>query len=487
MGGLGKRPAYAMGDDRRVGRYVVRICYAGLRILPDVREQFRLKPAVKRLPLHFIIFALLVVPLVSCGSDGSDANPNAVRITFWHSFTQSTRPALDRLIDRFHEEHPDIRVQAQYIPTGDALAQKLVTAVQSGSPPDISWIHSHYLEDLVRADAVYEMAHFINGENGLTEEEMADIYPALIDYASWQGTIYSLPMEATNLGIIYNKTLFEEAGLDPERPPRTWEELSEFSRRLSKDENGDGRYEQIGFFVPAVPASGPQGAYMMWQWTPFLWQAGGNLVNEEQTEILWNRQPGIDALSLWKSIYETQNQHTFTSGDPLTVMASQQIAMMLDGPWNLPRYPQLFSRFDWGVAMLPEGPDKRATVVAGEYLAIFKQSRHADAAWEFVRWIIEPEIQAFWSMESGYLPVRQSVVDVAEFQEFLQENEAQRVFVEQMQYAQAQRPIDFQTMEIQRLLSEAIERATVGGEEAEVVLNQTAQRANALLRQGREL
>jgi len=439
---------------------------------------------VKVLKLYIAAAFLLVS---SMGCNGDTAISNAQTVTFWHSFTQSTRPALEKLIDRFHDEHPDIRINAQYIPTGDALAQKLVTAVQSGSAPDISWIHAHYLEDLVRADAVYEMSHFIDGENGITEEEIADIYPALIQYASWQGTMYSLPMEATNLGVIYNKTLFEEAGLDPERPPETWEELREYSRRLSKDENGDGRYEQIGFFVPAVPASGPQGAYMMWQWTPFLWQAGGYLVDEEQTEILWGRQPGIDALSLWKSIYEIQNQRTFTSGDPLTVMASQQIAMMLDGPWNLPRYPELFSRFDWGVAMLPEGPEKRATVVAGEYLAIFKQSRNPDAAWAFVKWMIQPEIQAFWSMESGYLPIRQSVVDVPEFQEFLQENAPQRAFVEQMQFAQAQRPIDFNTMEIQRLLSEAIERATVGGEEAEAVLTETAAEATALLSDGREL
>ncbi len=441
--------------------------------------------SVKRLKLYIVV-VLLVVPPLGCGSSGADGPSNAVRITFWHSFTQSTRPALEKLIDRFHTEHPDIRIDAQYIPTGDALAQKLVTAVRSGSAPDVSWIHSHYLEDLVKADAVYEMSHFIDGENGLTDEEMADVYPALIEYASWQGTMYSLPMEATNLGLIYNKTHFEEAGLDPERPPRTWEELVEYSRILSKDENGDGRYERIGFFVPAVPSSGPQGAYMMWQWTPFLWQAGGYLVDEDQTEIMWDREAGVDALTLWKSIYEKQNQRTFTSEDPLTVMASQQIAMMLDGPWNLPRYPQLFSRFDWGVAMLPEGPSKRATVVAGEYLAIFKQSRNPDAAWEFVKWIIDPEIQAFWSMESGYLPVRESVVDVPEFQAFLDDHPAQRAFVEQMTYAQAQRPIDFHTMRIQRLLAQAIERATVGGQSPEVVLRESAREANALLREGRE-
>ncbi len=442
---------------------------------------------MKLLARNIIFLLVTFVAVGGCGSSADGDSGNRVTVTFWHSFTQSTRPALEKLIERFHDEHPDVRIDAQYIPTGDALSQKLITAVQSGSAPDISWIHSHYLEDLVKADAVYEMSHFMTGSNPLSDEDFADIYPALIEYASWQGTLYSLPMEATNLGIIYNKTLFEEAGLDPERPPQTWEELREFSRQLSKDENGDGRYERIGFFVPAVPSSGPQGAYMMWQWTPFLWQAGGYLVDEAQTEILWDQEAGEKALSLWKSIYLIQNQRTFTSEDPLTVMASQQIAMMLDGPWNLPRYPALFSRFDWGVAMLPEGPEKRATVVAGEYLAIFKQSRNPDAAWTFVRWMMNPEVQAFWSMESGYLPVRKSVVNVPEFQAFLQENPAQRVFVEQMEFAQAQRPIDFNTMRIQRLLAEAIERATVGNEPPASVLRETAEKANTLLRQGRSL
>ncbi len=435
----------------------------------------------------YILLIALTANVLGCGSRGGNANPDAVTITFWHSFTQSTRPALDKLINRFHEEHPDIRIEAQYIPTGDALAQKLITAVRSGSAPDISWIHSHYIEDLSKSDAIYEMAHFINGANGLSDEEMADIYPALIQYASWQGTIYSLPMEATNLGIIYNKDHFREAGLDPERPPQTWEELKEYSIRLSKDNNGDGRYEQIGFFVPAVPSSGPQGAYMMWQWTPFLWQAGGYLINEEQTDILWDEEPGVEALTMWTDIYKAQNQRTFTSEDPLTVMSSQQISMMLDGPWNLPRYDRLFTRFDWGIAMLPEGPEKRATVVAGEYLAIFKQSQHPDAAWEFVKWIIQPEIQAFWSMESGYLPVRQSVIDVPEYRAFLEENPAQRVFVEQMEFAQAQRPIDFNTMPIQRLLAEAIERATVGDQDPAAVLEETAAKAETLLMEAREV
>lgn len=436
--------------------------------------------------IRLFIVTALILPVFAAGCASSDGSGSDGRVTivFWHSFVASTIPALEELIDRFETEHPNIRIDAQYIPTGDALVQKLVTAVQSRTAPDISWIHSHYLGDLVEADAVYPMATFIEGENGVAQEVMDDIYPALIQYASWQGTLYSMPMEATNLGLLYNKDHFREVGLDPERPPQTWEELKQYARRLSVDRNGDGRFERIGFFVPGVPADGPNGPYMMWQWTPFLWQAGGYLIDEEQTRVLFAEPPGVQALTLWKDIFQAQNQRNF-SNDFNVAFASQQTSMILDGPWNLPRYPEILGDIDWGIAMLPEGPVKRATVVAGEYLAIFKQSEHPDEAWTFVRWMLDPEVQAFWSMKSGYLPVRASVLDVPEYQAFLAEHPGQKAFVDQMQYAQAQRPIDFHTVAIQRNLAIAIEKATVGGQDPATVLREAAEASNALLESAR--
>jgi multiple sugar transport system substrate-binding protein len=426
----------------------------------------------------FVAIAVLSFSLTGCGSETQDDGRKVV--TFWHSFVQSTVPALEKLIDRFEAEHPDIRIQAQYIPTGEALVQKLVTSVQSQTAPDISWIHSHYLEELVEADAIYSMDHFTSGPDGIADSVLADIYPALIQYGSWRGTLYSMPMEATNLGLVYNKDHFREVGLDPDHPPANWDELRDFAKRLTVDKDGDGEPDRVGFMIPAVPADGPQGNYMMWQWTPFLWQAGGYLINLDQTEVLFNKQPGVEALSLWKNLYDTQDLQWFTN-DWIVAFASGQASMMMDGPWNIPRYPSLLGNIDWGIAMLPAGPVKRATVVAGEYLAIFKQSRHPEAAWTFVKWIIQPEVQAFWSQESGYLPVRHSVLDIASYQEFLEKNPAQAAFVNQMEYAQAQRPHDFYTLEIQRALTIAIEHATVGGQDPAEVLNEAARESNALL------
>ena len=171
----------------------------------------------------FIVSLSVIFAILSCGDNNKKTSDGKVNIVFWHSFVSSTIPALNELIARFEKEHPNINIDAQYIPSGDALIQKLVTAIRSKTAPDISWLHSDFLEDLVEADAIYKMDEFINGENGITKEDLDDIYPALIQFSSWRGTLYSLPMEATNLALLYNKEMFRKAGLDPKKPPATWD------------------------------------------------------------------------------------------------------------------------------------------------------------------------------------------------------------------------------------------------------------------------
>src|SRR5690606_26074898 len=100
-----------------------------------------------------VILAVSLVSFSGCGGSAT-ANDGRVTITFWHSFVSGSIPALRELIARFEEEHPHIRINAQYIPTGDALIQKLITSVRSNSAPDISWIRAHYMEEMVKADAI---------------------------------------------------------------------------------------------------------------------------------------------------------------------------------------------------------------------------------------------------------------------------------------------------------------------------------------------
>lgn len=428
------------------------------------------------------LFLLFLFVTLSCGEKKQDNKEGETTIVFWHSFISSTVPALNELIKKFEEENPGIKINAQYIPSGDALIHKLITTIKSKTAPDISWLHSDFIEDLVAADAIYKMDDFINGENGISEEDLNDIYPALLQFASWKGTLYSLPMEATNLALIYNKEMFRAAGLDPNRPPENWNELKEYAKKLTIDKNNDGKFEQVGFFIPIFPAAGPLGSWMVWQFMPFLWQAGGDLVNDEQTQILYNSNAGIKALALWQEMYNDQKLNTFTSDFDVAFVA-KRLAMAMDGPWNLPRFESLLKDLDWAFAPLPSGPEKSATVVGGEYLAIFKQSKNPDAAWQFIKWMIQPEVQAFWSMKSGYLPIRHTVNDVPEFRDYLEAHPNFKVFVDQMEVGQAQKPIDYGGLEITRHFGEALERATIGKIDVKRALNESAEKSNRVLKE----
>ena len=427
-----------------------------------------------------VLTVALVITFLSCGEKDKKNSEGKVDIVFWHSFVSSTIPALNELIDKFEKEHPNINIDAQYIPSGDALIQKLVTAIRSKTAPDISWLHSDFLEDLVEADAIYKMDEFINGENGITKEDLDDIYPALIQFSSWRGTLYSLPMEATNLALLYNKEMFRKAGLDPNKPPATWDELYEYAKKMTLDKDGDGKDDQTGMFIPIYPAAGPLGSWMVWQWEPFLWQAGGDVINDEQTKVLFDSDGGVKALELWQKIFRDLNLRNFTS-DFDVAFASKRLAMSMDGPWNLPRYKDLLKNIDWAFAPLPTGPSKQATVVGGEYLAIFKQSKHPDEAWEFLKWIIQPETQAFWAMKSGYLPIRHAVLKVPEFQKYLEENPNFNVFVQQMEVGHVQKPIDYGGLEITRYIAQAIENATIGNQDVRKSLKEAADKSNKLL------
>jgi ABC-type glycerol-3-phosphate transport system substrate-binding protein len=422
-----------------------------------------------------ILFSLMGL---SCSADKRD--DNKINITFWHSFVASTIPALNELIGKFEKENPGIRINAQYVPTGDALVQKLVTAVQSNTAPDVSWIHSDFISKLVDADAVYPVSHFINSSNGLTKEELDDIFPQLLQAASWRDTLYAIPMEATVLALLYNKDLFKKAGLDPDSPPGNWEELQVYARKLTVDANNDGIMEQYGFYVPAFPASGPLSIWMVLQWTPFLWQAGGEEINKEQTQVLFNSEAGVQALTLWRDIYRDVKFNNFSLSHDMG-FSSGTIAMIMDGPWDLPQLKKMI-KFKWGITSLPEGPVKKATYLAGEHLAIFRQSKHPEEAWEFVKWIISPENQAFFSEKSGYLPVRKSVLEMDTYNSYLEKDPFMKAFVGQMKIGYARGVIDYHRVEINHNIAEAVEKAIIGNMDPKAALDAAAEKSNRLLR-----
>ncbi len=378
---------------------------------------------------HWFILVSLLFLMPSC-SRRDEKGAGKTTVTFWHSFVASTIPSLDELLADFERTHPAIHINAQYVPTGDALIHKLVASIQSNTVPDISWIHADFLDKLVEADAIVPMNEFLDGTDGFGGGELEDIFPALLEAGTHHGVLYAMPMEATSLALLYNRGMFRKAGLDPDHPPQDWQELQDYAARLTQDWDGDGRTDQYGFLVPVFPASGELNIWMILQWTPFLWQAGGAEFSDDCSQALFNGSEGVQALAFWKQLYDRQNMSTFGIAHDLG-FASGKLAMVMDGPWNLPRY-RAMRDVEWAVAPLPAGPAGRATYVAGEQLAIFKQSAHRAEAWTFVKWIVQPEVQARFSLHSGYLPVRRSVLGMDAYRRELEKDPGLKAFADQM-------------------------------------------------------
>jgi ABC-type glycerol-3-phosphate transport system substrate-binding protein len=422
---------------------------------------------------------LFLVAALGAGCTGGDAEDGVTTVTFWHSFVSSSRPAVDELIAAFEAEHPHLRIRAQYIPTGDGLIHKLVSAVQSRTAPDMSWVHADFLGPLVQADALYPMSTFLRGPDSLASGVLEDIIPGALDAARWQDTLYAMPMEATLLALVYNKDHFREAGLDPDRPPTDWAEMRSMVRTLSYDRDGDGRWERLGFYVPSYPASGPLNIWMVLQWLPTLWQAGGVEIDAGQTRVLFNSSAGVDALTYWRDLYTDMGRPAFSQSHDVS-FASGFVSMIMDGPWDLPRFREL-KEFEWAIAPLPAGPVQAATYLGGEHIAIFKQSAHPEEAWTFVKWVLRPDVQARFSIASGYLPVRRATLELPEYQLALENDPALKAFVDLIPMARARRPIDYHHVEMNRYLAEAIEQTLVGGRNPVDALNDAAERANRLL------
>jgi multiple sugar transport system substrate-binding protein len=218
---------------------------------------------------------------------------------------------------------------------------------------------------------------------------------------------------------------------------------------------------------------------MVLQWSPYLWQAGGEIIDSAQSKVLFNSDAGVKALTLWKEIYDDLDfsNYSFTHDMGL---ASGSISMIMDGPWDLPTFRKM-KNIDWAVASLPAGPEGSATYIAGESLAIFKQSKNADAAWTFVKWITQPDIQAMFSMSSGYLPVRKSVLDREDYKSFLENDHAMKSFVEQIGIARQRTTIEKYYVNINQFIATAIEQTLIGNKLPKQSLDEAAEKSNKLL------
>ncbi len=350
-----------------------------------------------------ILLALLAVTaaalaLHGCGGGGEETTGGVVELQFWHAMGGPLGDALDALVVEFNETHPDIEVQSISMGRYQALSQKIMAAVAAGQPPDLAQAYEAWTENLIENGSAEPLSAYIEGPDGLTADELADFVSGMIENNTWNGEIYSFPFNKSVRAVYWNKDLFAEEGLSA--APVNWDEYRDFSRRLTKDRDGDGDIDQWG----------TAGQISAWMFENLLIQNGGEILNADGTRAAFDSPEGLEALEFMVELltdfgkvtsgYEYQND--FQAGKVAMIEGSTVSISFMEGKYT----------FDMAVAPLPERKQK-ACLVAGTNIVIFADSPAAkkDAAWKFIKWFTSPEITARWAAMTGYAPVRRSAMD----------------------------------------------------------------------------
>lgn len=234
-------------------------------------------------PGLFIFFSITVL-IAACSSKHGSAK---TEIRLWIS------PQVPDLGDyaryaqlrgQFMRENPDIDVQVEVIPWARRM-QKMITADAGDRSPDAAYIGLDFVPRFVQLGMIQPVDKF------MTAEERADYDPSAIEAATQDGKLWLYPVDRSVVAGYYNKDLFAQAGLDPNQPPRNWEELETAARKMTKDTNGDGQIDQWGL---AMILGGDTLNMSFW---PLLWQAGGDVISADGKHAAFAGPEGIEALN----------------------------------------------------------------------------------------------------------------------------------------------------------------------------------------------
>lgn len=369
---------------------------------------------LKKISALLVAVMLITGVLLAEGQQESGGQPESEMVTLrvWDR-VQEMGDVVDMFNAKMEAEGRNVRAEFELIPY-EQQVPKFMSSLSAGTAPDI------YSLDLVQYPYFISIGAFRDITEQYESLPFKDELPqGILELGTMEDRVYAMPYEIDLSHIVYNKDLFREAGLDPEQPPRTWEELREFAGELTVDRNDDGNPDQWGFAVVGANA----GEYMFW-FMPFVWNNGGSMFNN-QGEVVFDSPESRESLQFFYDlIYEDQvapqASAQWSAGDRYNAFVSGNLGIMLGGNFNITSILQDAPDLDFGVALMPRGNGDYATFGGGNMIGITTQSEHPDEAWEFIEFAYSEEALVEAYGQNMALIPRPSLYDNKYYQEIPQ-------------------------------------------------------------------
>ena len=337
--------------------------------------------------------AAIVVAAAGPGhaSGAEPASGERTTVTFWNGFTGPDRPVLEQLVAEFNESQDAVTVDMEISPW-DQFFQRLLPSLASDDGPDLVAMDTAQLPQYIVRGAFRPLDDYY--EDPSTESDA--LVQAAVDATTWDEVSYGVPMNFTTLLLYWNKGLFEEAGLDPEQPPATWEEFADAALQLT----GEGQYGLAIADNNTIP-----------MWPILLWGNGGGVVSDDGTTSLLDAPETIEALDQWGALVRDEGISPIglTGADADNLFQTGRAAMEIVGPWMTTGFTE--AGIDFGVAAPPAGPAEHVTLGTSVAFAINGQSDDAtaEAAKEFIKFWNSTDSQITWALGSGFPPTRTDI------------------------------------------------------------------------------
>lgn len=419
-----------------------------------------------RMRLLALLGAILL--LLSACSSGTGGKKQ-VEIDFYFPVAVGGDVAnlVSSLVEEFEKENPDIKVNEIFGGSYAETMQKVMTSINGGNIPELAVLFSIDLFTLLENDVIEEMTPLFD------KEFFDDFYDGFMANSMIGDKVWSIPFQRSTIVLYYNKDAFKEAGLDPEAPPKNWDELVEYAKKLTINEGKD----QWGLFIPST-------GYQYWMFQALALQTEANIMSQDGKQVYFNAPYAKEAMQFWVDlIYENKvmPEGIIEWSTVPSDFLSGRTAMMYHTTGNLTNV-RTNADFDFGVAFLPAN-NKYGSPTGGGNIYLFKgiPEENRDAAIKFIKFLTEPERVAQWSIDTGYVATRKSAYETDRLKKYVEEFPQATVARDQLEYADSELAT-YQNGEVQKIFNDAIQAILTGSVSVDEGLDQAQKRAEEVLK-----
>jgi len=380
---------------------------------------------------------------------------------------------IEALTDAWAKENPQHTVKAVYAGNYEETTKKALTAAHAGQPPQVAVLLSIDIFTLVEEDVIVPISDIATSEEDKTW--MNSFYDSFMKDARFEGKTYAIPFQRSTPVFYYNKDAFREAGLDPETPPKTWDEMVEMGKKLTmKDANGN-----VTRWGTRIPTLGLGGA---WLYGGLVVSKGDVLSTDTGIEARFDTPAAAASLEFLLRLAkeEVMAPGGISWGDTPKAFLEGQTASIWTSTGNL-AFINKNAEFDWGVGFLPGGDGPGAPIGGGNFY-IFKDTTDEEraAALDFIKFMSSAENAATWAIATGYVAPRPDAWETPRMKAYAEQLPQALVALEQLPYAEREFSV-FQRSKVTQYLVDAIESVVTGEAEPSAALAEAQEKADEVL------